>query len=91
MISPIPPRIEFSTLPLRPSSNGNLTPKLEQSDYPAQLKMAIVRGPLSLGLSSPMGFKWQSMFSFSSLTHFVSCKNPEASSPPTEQNPPTFP
>ncbi|MBW0478623.1 hypothetical protein O181_018338 [Austropuccinia psidii MF-1] len=62
-ISPVPSSIDLSTPPPRPPSNGHFTPRLEQSDYPAdegwQWQEDIQAWANRHHVLSPMGFKCQ--------------------------------
>ncbi|MBW0491943.1 hypothetical protein O181_031658 [Austropuccinia psidii MF-1] len=95
MIIPVPSSIDLSTPPRKPPSNGHFTPQPEQSDYPADKGW---RWPKDIGawanchhVFSPMGFKRQSKFSFSSLSHFSSRNKTYFFPLLMEQNPPNPP
>ncbi|MBW0571672.1 hypothetical protein O181_111387 [Austropuccinia psidii MF-1] len=73
-----------------PTSDGHFTPKLEQSDYPTkkgwQWWEEIEAWANCHHVLSPMGFKRQSKFSFSSSTHFSSHNHTELVPLCIEQN-----
>ncbi|MBW0565605.1 hypothetical protein O181_105320 [Austropuccinia psidii MF-1] len=85
----------LATTPLWPPSNCHFTPQPEQSDYLAnegwQWQGDIQAWADRHQVLLPMGFKCQSKFSFSSLSHFSSRNNTDFFPLLMERNPPDPP
>ncbi|MBW0514776.1 hypothetical protein O181_054491 [Austropuccinia psidii MF-1] len=88
--SPVTSSIDLFTPPPRPPSDGHFTPQPEKTDYPAnegwRWREDIQAWANCHHVLSPMGFKRQSKFYFSSLTHFTSRNHNDFSPLCIEQN-----